>query len=117
MAIWPAQNNQAAYGVMACRNDWIDSHPEAINRLLKSLAQAEEYSINHPAEAKAIVQKRLNHDDAYMATVWPNHRVLSLARPVARHCHGGRRAVDDQEQPHHREDVTRFQGLHLHGRP
>ena len=50
-----------------------------INRLLKSLDQAEEYSINHPDEAKAIVQKRLNFTDEYMATVWPKHRFsLSL---------------------------------------
>ncbi len=79
VVIWPAQNNQAAYGVMAGRNDWIYSHPEAINRFLKSIDQAEDYSINHPDETKAIVQKRTNHDDAYMATVWPKHRVsLSL---------------------------------------
>jgi NitT/TauT family transport system substrate-binding protein len=79
VVIWPAQNNQAAYGVMAGRNDWIYSHPEAINRFLKSIDQAEDYSINHQAETKAIVQKRTNHDDAYMATVWPKHRVsLSL---------------------------------------
>ncbi len=77
--VWQAQSNQLLYGVMACRNDWAASHSEQINRLLKSLAQAEEYLINHPEEAKAIVQKRLNFSDAYMETVWPNHEfTLSL---------------------------------------
>ncbi len=79
MVVWPAQNEQAAYSVIASRNEWIYNHLEAINRFLKSLGQAEEYIINHPAQAKAIVQKRINHDDAYMATIWPKHQFsLSL---------------------------------------
>lgn len=77
MVIWPVQENQASYVIMTCRNDWIAGHPEQINKLLRSLDQAEGYIIEHPDEAKAIVQERLNYTDAYMATVWPNHR-LSL---------------------------------------
>ena len=77
--VWQAQSNQLLYGVMACRNDWAASHGEQINGLLKSLALAEEYLIDHPEEAKAIVQTRLNLSDAYMETVWPNHEfTLSL---------------------------------------
>ena len=35
--------------------------------------------INHPNEAKAIVQKKLNYTDAYMAKIWPkNEFSLSL---------------------------------------
>ncbi len=64
---------------MSCRNNWAAGHDEQINRLLKSLALAEEYFIDHPNEAKAIVQRRLNFSDAYMATVWPDHQFsLSL---------------------------------------
>jgi len=77
--LWPSQSNQASYYVMSCRSDWAASHPEQINRLLKSVAQAEEYTINHPAEAKAIVQKRLNYTNEYMATIWPKNQFsLSL---------------------------------------
>jgi ABC-type nitrate/sulfonate/bicarbonate transport system substrate-binding protein len=76
---WQAQSDQLVYGVMASRNDWIASHPEAMNRFFKSLDQAEEYTITHPAEAKAIVQKKLNLSDAYMTTIWPVHQFsLSL---------------------------------------
>ncbi len=76
---WPAQSSQLIYGVIVCRNDWIAGHPELIDRFLKSLDEALEYNINHPDEAKAIVQKRLNYDDMYMAAVWPeNHFSLSL---------------------------------------
>ncbi len=78
IVIWPAQNEQAAYSVIASRDEWIYSHPEAISRFLRSIDQAEQYTINHPADAKAIVQKRINHDDAYMATIWPKHQYSLL---------------------------------------
>jgi NitT/TauT family transport system substrate-binding protein len=74
IVLWSVQNHQDSYFVMSCRGGWVASHPEQINRLLKSLAQAEEYTINHPAEAKTIVQKRLNYTDAYMATIWPKNQ-------------------------------------------
>ena len=77
--LWPTQNGQNSYYVMSCRSDWAAGHPEQINRFLKSLAQAEDYKINHLNEAKAIVQKRLNYTDAYMAKIWPkNEFSLSL---------------------------------------
>ncbi|HWQ18875.1 MAG TPA: NrtA/SsuA/CpmA family ABC transporter substrate-binding protein [Methanotrichaceae archaeon] len=77
--IWPAQSNQLLYGVLACRDDWAAEHPLLINRFLRSIALAEEYMINNPDEARAIVQKRLNFTDKYMAAVWPDHQFsLSL---------------------------------------
>ena len=69
--LWPTQNGQNSYYIMSCRSDWAASHPEQINRFLKSLAQAEDYTTNHPDEAKAIVQKKLNYTDEYMAKIWP----------------------------------------------
>ena len=77
--LWPTQNGQNSYYIMSCRSDWAASHPTQVNRFLKSLAQAEDHMINHPNEAKAIVQKRLNYTDAYMAKIWPkNEFSLSL---------------------------------------
>jgi NitT/TauT family transport system substrate-binding protein len=76
---WPAQSSQLTYGVIVCRNDWAEQHPDLIGRFLKSLNSAAEYTIDHPAESKAIVQNRLNFSDEYMAAVWPqNHFSLSL---------------------------------------
>jgi NitT/TauT family transport system substrate-binding protein len=72
--IWQAQSNQNAFGVLTCRNDWIASHPETINKLLKSLEQAENYALSHPTESKALLQKRLNYTDEYMAAVWPQNQ-------------------------------------------
>lgn len=76
---WPAQSNQLMFTVMACRDNWARENPETLSRFLKSIAQAENYAINHPAKAKAIVQKRLNYSDEYMATIWQDHQFsLSL---------------------------------------
>ena len=76
---WPAQSDQSTYMVMACQDSWSAGHPEQAALLLKSLEQAEEYNINYPAEAKAIVQKRLNLSDSYISTVWTEHEFsLSL---------------------------------------
>lgn len=74
VVLWPAQSSQVLYSLVICQNDWITDHPEQVNRLLKSLARAEEYIIQHPAETKVIVQKRLNLDDAYMTKFWPEHQ-------------------------------------------
>ena len=76
---WSVQSHQAVYSVLICRNEWIKEHPELIRRFLNSLAQAEGYIVQHPAEAKAILQKRYHYDDEYVARVWPENQFsLSL---------------------------------------
>jgi NitT/TauT family transport system substrate-binding protein len=79
VTIWPAQSSQAVYGILVCSNGWLTQHTDTVKRFLKSLRDAEDYLVHHPNEAKAIVQKRLNYDDSYIARVWPQHRfTLSL---------------------------------------
>jgi NitT/TauT family transport system substrate-binding protein len=79
VVVWPAQGAQAVYGVLVCSRGWLTPHTDAVKRFLKSLAEAEDYLVHHPEEAKAIVRKRLNYDDSYMARIWPQHRFsLSL---------------------------------------
>jgi NitT/TauT family transport system substrate-binding protein len=72
--LWSAQSSQDGYYVMACLNAWTASHPGQIDRLLKSLDQAEQYAIDHPAEAEAIVQEKLNYSDEQMAETWPENQ-------------------------------------------
>ncbi len=76
--IWSIQSNQALYAQAIASDEWITSHPELVNRFLKSLSQAEDFTINHPAEAKTIVKNQLNLTDAYTATVW-NENQFSLS--------------------------------------
>lgn len=73
------QSSQYAYWNLVSTTDWTNKHSNTISRLMKSLIQAEGYIASYPNEAKAIVQKRMNLDDAYMETVWPRYQIsLSL---------------------------------------
>ncbi len=76
---WPAQNNQPLYALVVSTDGYITANPEHIVRFLRALADAEDYTNNHPAESKAIVQRRLEFDPGYMDTVWrQNQFSLSL---------------------------------------
>jgi ABC-type nitrate/sulfonate/bicarbonate transport system substrate-binding protein len=77
--IWSIQSNQPLYAEVITSNEWIINHPELVNRFLKSLSQAEDFTINHPADEKTIVKNELNLTDAYAATVWRQNQFhLSL---------------------------------------
>ena len=79
MVAWPVQNGQDAFALIEGRTEWATAHPELVERFLRSLKQAEDYSILHPAKAQAIVQKQLGLDEGYLASVWPQHQFsLSL---------------------------------------
>ena len=76
---WPIQSSQLTYWNLVSRTDWADSHPEAIDRFLRSIVEASEYATNRPQRTKMIVQKVLNYTEEYMATVWLDHKFsLSL---------------------------------------
>ena len=72
--VWSAQSSQPLQTQVISTDEWITEHPDLVIRFLKSLALAEEYAILHPAEAKAIVQKQLDLDTAYMETVWAQNQ-------------------------------------------
>jgi NitT/TauT family transport system substrate-binding protein len=79
LVMWPIQSSQLTYWNAVSRTDWVDSHQDAINRFLQSIAQAAEFATNHPQETKNIVQNELNYTDEYMKAVWPDHQFsLSL---------------------------------------
>ena len=66
-----AQSGQSLYALAVSTDKWLTDHPEIVKRFLKSLAQAEEFLVHHPSEAKVIIQKRLNIDEADLAAIWP----------------------------------------------
>lgn len=75
MVKWSAQSGQLAYDIIISSSAWAKNHPELVNRFLKSLVQAEDFSLNHPDESWNIVQKRLNYDDAYMEAILPQYQL------------------------------------------
>ena len=75
----PLQGGQYAYCDFVSPSGWIKNHPDVIRRLIKSLVHAESYLTSHQGEAKAIVRKRMNFDDAYLEMIWQRYQFsLSL---------------------------------------
>lgn len=72
--VWSAQSSQPLFALVISTDTWITEHPETTGKFLRSLAQGEEYTIAHPAEAKSIIQKRLNLDPGYMGIVWKQNQ-------------------------------------------
>ena len=71
---WPAQSNQPLFALIISTDEWIDGNPDEVERFLKALVIAEEFAIEHPEEAKKIVQERLDLDPAYMDMVWSQNQ-------------------------------------------
>jgi NitT/TauT family transport system substrate-binding protein len=75
----PLQGGQYAYWNLVSTYGWINNQPHMLQRLIKSLVQAESYLASHQSEAKAIVRKRMNFDDAYLEIIWQRYQFsLSL---------------------------------------
>lgn len=71
---WSVQSSQPGYGVITVRNDWINEHEDTLKRFLKSLTQAQDYLMRNPEAAKAIVQNRMNWDNALIETFWSENQ-------------------------------------------
>ena len=67
---WPVQSGQPLFGVLTCTDDWIARNPDLVVRHLRAIDEANLYIAQHPKEAKAIVQKRLNLDAAAIDRAW-----------------------------------------------
>jgi NitT/TauT family transport system substrate-binding protein len=74
--VWADQSGQLMYWMAICRDDLITNRPELIDRFLQALNQAEDFAVNHPDEARKIVQKRLGSDDAYMERIWSDTQLM-----------------------------------------
>jgi NitT/TauT family transport system substrate-binding protein len=71
---WPAQSSQPLFALVISTDEWVAAHPDEVEGFLEALVTAEEYAVNHPEEAKQIVQERLNLDPAYMEMVWSQNQ-------------------------------------------
>ena len=79
----PIQNTQPAYWNLVSSPEWINSHTETIKRLVKSLAQAENYLSSHESEARKTLQKRMNWSDTQILSIWSQNQFsLSLDQPL-----------------------------------
>jgi ABC-type nitrate/sulfonate/bicarbonate transport system substrate-binding protein len=67
---WSVQGNQLHNGILTAKDEWLYQHSDPIVRLLKGVDQADKYIIEHPHEAKAIIQTRLNLNSDEVDKIW-----------------------------------------------
>ena len=80
---WSLNADTTAYSVLSCRNDWITTHTDTLNRLIESLLEAQNFVESHPAEAQQIIKDHFNYTDSYLTTVWNrNNFRLSLTQTM-----------------------------------
>jgi ABC-type nitrate/sulfonate/bicarbonate transport system substrate-binding protein len=81
--MWPGQSGQAIYSLLLCPDEWVNKQPLLIEKFLFSIRQAEDFIIEHPVEAKALVSKRLNYSEDYVDKIWTRNLFsLSLTQSV-----------------------------------
>lgn len=61
------------YFMLISQAPWLDANPEAAQAIIRALKRAESFAAENPAEAQAIIQRRLDLDPAYVAYLWPQH--------------------------------------------
>jgi NitT/TauT family transport system substrate-binding protein len=72
--VWEVQSGQPMYGVLVTTESWVREHPDLVQRFMKSLVQAEEFLVRNEDHGGAIIRKRLEYDDRYFRTIWPEHQ-------------------------------------------
>ncbi len=69
-AVWPVQNNQMAYHLFVCRQDWIPQHSKIVERFLRAIDQADEFILQHPDRAQEIAQSEMGFSKEIVAKMW-----------------------------------------------
>jgi NitT/TauT family transport system substrate-binding protein len=80
---WPAQAGQGFYCLVVSRDKWTKEHPQAIQRFLKAIIQAEEYIKRNPSLAKSFLERRFNCEASFVEYLWPKYEFnLSLPQEL-----------------------------------
>lgn len=72
--MWPIQAGQLGYIDAICTKSWAAENPDLIVRFLKSLVEAESFTMTHEEEAIAIVANTLNYSVDYLSMVWSDYQ-------------------------------------------
>lgn len=76
---WQVQGGQPIYCIVSAKDSWITTHNTTVTKFVQAIAQAEEYLNVNGANAKTILENRLNFTSAYINSVWLDHQfILSL---------------------------------------
>ena len=81
--VWPAQEEQRKYWLVICRNETVLQNPALIEKMFRSLHQAEEFTYSHPVETKSIIKDQMHYDDQSVERFWQSTQFgLTLDQPL-----------------------------------
>lgn len=76
---WFTQGHQETYVLAYTTEEFIKNHPQVVERYLRSLAQAEQYTKDNNTEIKYFIANTLHYDNDYINYIWPKITfILSL---------------------------------------
>ena len=80
---WSAQSYQFSYLEAICTRSWAAANPDLIVRFLKALVEAQNFNINHPDQAMALIEKQLNVTSSSLASIWGGFQFsVTLTQPL-----------------------------------
>lgn len=72
---FPVQGNQSYYYLLVGTEPFIDRHPAVIERLLKALLDADDYTEQHLVDAQNIVERKFSYDHAFLLSSWAQYKL------------------------------------------
>ena len=69
---WPG--GEDFYFLLLTKEDWLDKHPAATERFMKSILEAEDYIRANSEEAKKFTMDRFDYESDYMDYSWPQQK-------------------------------------------
>lgn len=67
---WPAQSELSFFYLLLGKEKWLKEHPEAVQRFLASLIQAEEFTRENPLAAQQLISRRFNYELSFVQALW-----------------------------------------------
>ncbi|MHC1726694.1 MAG: ABC transporter substrate-binding protein [Syntrophobacteraceae bacterium] len=113
---WPVQDHQDYCFLMVTREDVIKAKPQAVERFVKSLVEAEGFVRTHVEEAKAIISRQWGREPAYVRQIWGRHLFgvsldQSLVNAMEAHARAYRRATQETAPIPNYLEFIYFRGL------
>ena len=68
------ENQRGDVGILSATQEFVKKYPETVKRILKALVRAEDYTMNHPEEAKNITAELNKLDRTFIDTIWDDYK-------------------------------------------
>ncbi len=75
---WSVQEDQPSYTLVMSTAVWAAANRESISRFLRAMVEAEDYVTANPEAARDLLHEKWNHEQGYLASIWPEHRFSVL---------------------------------------